>query len=79
LTIEGVEASVVMYKAGTGVSFSARSLGGMNVQVIMEALGGGGHQTMAGAQVKDITAAEAKKRLKAAIDDYYDKAEGHAE
>ncbi len=79
LTIEGVESSVVMYKTSTGVSFSARSLGGMNVQVIMEALGGGGHQTMAGAQVKDITAEEAKKRLREAIDDYYDKAKGHAE
>ncbi len=79
LTIEGVAASVVMYKTNVGVSFSARSLGGMNVQVIMEALGGGGHQTMAGAQVKDITAEEAKKRLREAIDDYYDKAEGHAE
>ena len=79
LTIEGVAASVVMFKTETGVSFSARSLGGMNVQVIMEALGGGGHQTMAGAQVKDITPAQAKKRLREAIDDYYDKAEGHAE
>lgn len=68
-----------MFKTETGVSFSARSLGGMNVQVIMEALGGGGHQTMAGAQVKDITPAQAKKRLREAIDDYYDKAEGHAE
>ncbi len=79
LTIEGVSASVVMYSTSAGVSFSARSLGGINVQVIMEALGGGGHQTMAGAQIKDISKNEAQKRLFDAIDDYYVKAEGHAE
>lgn len=79
LTIEGVAASVVLYKTPVGVSFSARSLGTMNVQIIMEALGGGGHQTMAGAQVKDITEKEAKEALLRAIDDYYDKAEGHVD
>ncbi len=79
LTIRGVASSVVMYKTPVGVSFSARSLGGMNVQVIMEALGGGGHQTMAGAQIPDITPQEAKEKLLAAIDDYYEKAAGHAD
>ncbi len=79
LTINGVASSVVMYKTPVGVSFSARSLGGMNVQVIMEALGGGGHQTMAGAQIPDISPQEAKEKLLAAIDDYYEKAAGHAD
>ena len=79
LGIEGVSASVVFYETPVGVSFSARSLGDMNVQVIMETLGGGGHQTMAGAQVKDVTKREALKMLKNAIDDYCDKAEGHIE
>ncbi|MBR3610205.1 MAG: DHH family phosphoesterase [Oscillospiraceae bacterium] len=79
LAINGVASSVVMYKTAVGVSFSARSLGGMNVQVIMEALGGGGHQTMAGAQIPDITPQEAKEKLLAAIDDYYEKAAGHAD
>lgn len=79
LAIKGVSASVVMYKTPVGVSFSARSLGGMNVQVIMEALGGGGHQTMAGAQIPDIDGAEAKEKLFAAIDDYHEKAAGHAD
>lgn len=79
LTIEGVAASVVYFETPTGVSFSARSLGTMNVQVIMETLGGGGHQTMAGAQVKDMTEKEAKEALLRAIDDYYDKAEGHVD
>ena len=77
LTIEGVSASVVMFKTPAGVSFSARSLGGMNVQVIMEALGGGGHQTMAGAQMQDVTPQEAAVALKNAIDKYFDDAEGH--
>ena len=79
LAIKGVSASVVMYKTPVGVSFCARSLGGMNVQVIMEALGGGGHQTMAGAQIPDITPGEAKEKLLAAIDDYFEKAAGHAD
>lgn len=79
LAIKGVASSVVMYKTPVGVSFSARSLGGMNVQVIMESLGGGGHQTMAGAQIPDISPNEAKERLFAAIDDYYEKAAGHAD
>lgn len=79
LSINGVVSSVVMYKTPVGVSFSARSLGGMNVQVIMESLGGGGHQTMAGAQIPDITPQEAKEKLLAAIDDYYEKAAGHAD
>ena len=49
---------------------SARSLGGINVQLIMEALGGGGHMTVAGAQLPDITIEETKKRLYEAIDQY---------
>ena len=79
LTIEGVVASVVMFKTASGVSFSARSLGGMNVQIIMETLGGGGHQTMAGAQMQDVTPQEAAVALKNAIDKYFDDAEGHAD
>ena len=42
-----------------------------HVQLIMEALGGGGHQTMAGAQLKDVTVNEALDTLKKSIDDYY--------
>lgn len=52
LGINGVDASFVMYEEGGTVYVSARSMGRFNVQVIMEALGGGGHQTMAGAQLK---------------------------
>lgn len=53
------------------ISISARSMGNLNVQLIMEALGGGGHQTMAGAQLKDVTVNEALNTLKKSIDDYY--------
>ena len=55
LTIQNVEASFVAVQVGSGVNISARSLGAVNVQVIMESLGGGGHQTMAAAQLKHIT------------------------
>ena len=52
LSIEGVMASFVLYKVGGDVSISARSLGDVNVQLILEEFGGGGHFTMAGAQIK---------------------------
>ncbi len=70
LGIQGVDASFVIYAAGTGANISARSFGIMNVQIIMEHLGGGGHQTMAAAQLKDISVSDAKKQLMAAIDEY---------
>lgn len=70
LGIEGVMASFVGVEKADGVNFSARSMGGMNVQVIMEALGGGGHQTMAGAQLRDTTLEQAGAQLRAAIDQH---------
>lgn len=69
LSISGVDASFVVYRTGDIVNISARSLGSMNVQVIMERLGGGGHQTMAAVQLKDISVAEAVDMLKKAIDE----------
>ena len=70
LTIQNVEASFVAVQVGTGVNISARSLGAVNVQVIMEFLGGGGHQTMAAAQLKHITPEAARARIQTAIDQY---------
>lgn len=67
LGIKGVDASFVIYKTGDVVNISARSLGIMNVQVIMEKLGGGGHQTMAAAQLKNISEQGAKEMLINAI------------
>ncbi|MDP4152411.1 MAG: DHH family phosphoesterase [Bacillota bacterium] len=69
LSIEGVEASFVLYMVGDNVHISSRSLGTINVQSIMEYLGGGGHMTNAGVQVSG-TLDEAKIKLIAAIDRY---------
>ena len=71
LRIQGVDASFVAVQAGSGMNISARSLGAVNVQVIMESLGGGGHQTMAAAQLRHITAQAARARIETAIDNYY--------
>ncbi|KKI89514.1 hypothetical protein WQ54_24400 [Bacillus sp. SA1-12] len=71
LTMNGVVASFVIAKRGEGcISISARSLGDINVQLIMEALDGGGHLTNAATQLFDVTLQEAEERLKAIIDDY---------
>ncbi len=67
LGIKGVDASFVIYKTGDVVNISARSLGVMNVQIIMEKLGGGGHQTMAAAQLKNVSEQTAKEMLVNAI------------
>ncbi len=71
LGISDVDASFVVYRTNEGISYSARSMGAMNVQIIMEKLGGGGHQTMAGAQATGITLEEAKRKLLEVIDAYY--------
>ena len=70
LTIDGVEASFVAVNTGSQISISARSMGDLNVQVVMEMLGGGGHLTMAGAQLRGVTVDEARKRLFDAITQY---------
>lgn len=73
LGVSDVNASFVISRIGNNeVSVSCRSLGIINVQLIAEALGGGGHQTMAGAQFQDIGTGEALKKLKEAIDRYYE-------
>ncbi|MDE7301926.1 MAG: DHH family phosphoesterase [Oscillospiraceae bacterium] len=71
LSISGVDASFVIFNTPDGgINISARSLGAMNVQIIMEKLGGGGHQTMAAAQFSGITVHEAKAKLVGAIDEH---------
>ncbi len=71
LNIKGITASFVLCRTEEGVSISGRSLGGINVQVILEKLGGGGHMTIAGAQLAGLSMEEARERLCQAIDDYY--------
>ena len=70
LMLEGVEASVVAILAGDTVRISARSLGSINVQVLMEYLGGGGHLSMAGAQLTGVTLEQAKEKICESIDNY---------
>ncbi len=67
LNIENVDASFVIYKSPDTVNISARSLGAVNVQVIMEELGGGGHHTMSAAQLRDCDTDTAEKMLLEAI------------
>ena len=71
LNISGVEASfVVCPTVDGGVAMSARSIGDINVQVLLESLGGGGNKSVAGAQLKHIEVQDAVSKLFAAIDSY---------
>ncbi|WP_371375620.1 DHH family phosphoesterase [Sporomusa aerivorans] len=70
LNVEGVRVSFVLFKTEDGIGVSARSHGDINVQVIMEQLGGGGHQSVAGAKVKNITIEQAKARIIEIVDSY---------
>lgn len=72
LEIEGVKASFVIIKIKDAVHISARSVGTINVQLILEQLKGGGHFDAAGAQIKESTVEEVVERLKAAIDKFLD-------
>ena len=74
LGIDGVAAAFVIYSIEGVAYISARSLpwGNINVQMIMEALGGGGHFEFAGAQLKNLALADVSELLKKTIDDYFD-------
>ena len=69
LGIENVDASFVIFPRGELSCISARSLGAMNVQVVMERLGGGGHQTMAATQQRDCSVSELRAKLIAVLDE----------
>ncbi len=70
LGIRGIYAAFVLAETDEQTAISGRSYGQINVQVILERLGGGGHLTMAGAQLKGATAEEAIAKLEEAIDWY---------
>lgn len=70
LTINGVDASFVAVAKNGGVNISARSMGALNVQVILEPLGGGGHLMMAGAQLQNCTLEAAERQIREQIDIY---------
>ena len=71
LTISDVTASFVLGNTGDKICISGRSIGDINVQVILEKLGGGGHITLAGAQVEGMTIDEVKQELIIRINEYF--------
>ena len=71
LTINNITASFVIGKLGEKVCISGRSIGDINVQIILEKLGGGGHITLAGAQVEGMTILEVKQELINRINEYF--------
>jgi len=76
LTISDITASFVIGNLGEKVCISGRSIGDINVQVILEKLGGGGHITLAGAQVEGMTIEETKQELINRINEYFSELEG---
>ena len=75
LTISDITASFVLGNNGEKICISGRSIGDINVQVILEKLGGGGHITLAGAQVENMTMEEAKQELINRIHEYFSEIE----
>ena len=71
LTISDITASFVIGKLGDKVCISGRSIGDINVQIILEKLGGGGHITLAGAQIEGMTIEEVKQQLIDKINEYF--------
>ena len=72
LNISGITASFVLYPQDDQVIISARSMGDVNVQMILEPMGGGGNTATAGAQLKERTVKDALDELVASIDKYYE-------
>ena len=68
LNISGIDVCFVLAKIDDNIIISGRSLGEINVQVILEEIGGGGHMNMAGAQLTNMTIENAKNILKESIE-----------
>lgn len=75
LTISDITASFVLGRMGNKICISGRSIGDINVQIILEKLGGGGHITLAGAQVEGMTMEETKQELINRINEYFSEIE----
>jgi len=71
LSIDGIHAAFVLFRQNDAVFISARSVGTLNVQVVLESLGGGGNAASAGAQLKGVSMEQARARLVEAIDKYF--------
>ena len=76
LEINNITASFVIGKLGDKVCISGRSIGDINVQIILEKLGGGGHITLAGAQVEGMTIEDTKQELINRINEYFSEIAG---
>ena len=76
LNIKGINASFVLAKSGDDVIVSGRSLGDINVQLILERLGGGGHLTVAGTRIANVSLIEAERVVVNAIKQYQEEGEG---
>lgn len=75
LTIGNITTSFVLGNVGDMISISGRSIGEINVQLILEKMGGGGHSTVAGVQIQGKTIEEAKQELIKKIDEYFEETE----
>lgn len=71
ITISDITASFVLGQMGDKICISGRSIGDINVQIILEKMGGGGHITLAGAQLEGLTMEEAKTELIIRINEYF--------
>lgn len=72
LNVTGIKSSYVIFKTEDKINISARSMGEMNVQIIMEKLGGGGHQTMSAAQLDEKDVNVCVTKLKEVLDYYFE-------
>ena len=75
LTIGNITTSFVLGNVGDMISISGRSIGEINVQLILEKMGGGGHSTVAGVQIQGKTIKEVKQELIQKIDEYFEETE----
>ncbi len=79
LTLKGIDAAFTLVRIGAHIHISGRSSGSINVQLILEKLGGGGHFDVAGAQVTSETVVGVLESLKLSIDDYLETIKGEEE
>ena len=72
LNISGITASFVLFPDGDQVILSARSIGAVNVQMVLEPLGGGGNAATAGAQIKNATVKQVLDNLVSSINQFFE-------
>ena len=72
LSLRGVNASFLIYRSGDAVAMSGRSNGDVNVQIVLERLGGGGNSNVAGGRVENAEVGAVREKLLASLDEYFD-------